>query len=54
MNAHFAAWRKKRAAKLKSLEAGCHPKEVIAELAEGLLAHYAGKPLIDRTMSIST
>ena len=31
----------------KRLKAGCHPKEVIAELAEGLLAHYAGKPLID-------
>lgn len=47
MNAHFAAWRKKRSARLKDLEAGCHPKEVIAELAEGLLAHYTGKPLID-------
>ncbi|MBU1698568.1 MAG: N-6 DNA methylase, partial [Candidatus Eisenbacteria bacterium] len=47
MNAHFAAWRKKTAAKLKALQAGCHPKEVIAALAEGLLAHYAGKPLID-------
>ena len=47
MNAHFAAWRKKRVATLKALRAGCHPKEVIAALAEGLLAHYAGKPLID-------
>ena len=47
MNSHFAAWRKKRSAKLKALEAGCHPKEIIAELAESLLAHYAGKPLID-------
>jgi type I restriction enzyme M protein len=47
MNAHFATWRKKRAAKLKALEAGCHPKEVIAELSENLLAHYAGQPLID-------
>ncbi len=47
MNAHFAAWRKKRAATLKSLGAGCHPKQVIAELAEGLLAHYDGRPLID-------
>jgi hypothetical protein len=28
-------------------EAGCHPKDVIAALAEDLLAHYAGKPLID-------
>src|ERR1700730_19350689 len=47
MNAHFATWRKKSAATLKELEAGCHPKEVIASLSEGLLAHYANKPLID-------
>jgi type I restriction enzyme M protein len=47
MNAHFAAWRKTSAAKLKALKAGCHPKDVIAELSEDLLAHYAGKPLID-------
>jgi type I restriction enzyme M protein len=47
MNAHFAAWRQTSAATLKALKAGCHPKQVIAELAEGLLAHYAGRPLID-------
>ncbi len=47
MNAHFAAWRQKSGATLKALQAGCHPKEIIAELAEGLLAHYAGKALID-------
>src|SRR5207247_1046041 len=47
MNAHFAAWRQTSSAALKALQAGCHPKEVIAALAEGLLAHYAGKPLID-------
>jgi len=47
MNGHFAAWRKKTAATLKALKKGCHPKEVIAALAEDLLAHYAGKPLID-------
>ncbi len=47
MNAHFDAWRKKSAATLKALRAGCHPKEVIGELSESLLAHYAGKPLID-------
>src|SRR5258708_218819 len=47
MNAHFAAWRQTSVATLKGLQAGCHPKEVIAALAEGLLAHYAGKPLID-------
>ena len=47
MNAHFAAWREKSAAKLRQLKVGCHPKEVITGLSEGLLAHYAGKPLID-------
>ena len=47
MNAHFDAWRKKSAAKLKALKSGCHPKEIIGELAEGLLAHYADRPLID-------
>src|SRR5438034_6874291 len=47
MNAHFAAWRQKSAATLKVMQAGCHPKEVIAVLAEDLLAHYADKPLVD-------
>jgi type I restriction enzyme M protein len=47
MNAHFAAWRRKSASTLKALKPGCHPREVIARLSEGLLAHYAGKPLID-------
>ena len=47
MNAHFAAWRDTNAARLKELEAGRHPKEIIAQLSEGLLAHYADKPLID-------
>jgi type I restriction enzyme M protein len=47
MSHHFTIWRKKSAATLKPLERGCHPKDVIAALAEGLLAHYAGKPLID-------
>ncbi len=47
MNDHFAAWRQESSAMLKALQAGCHPKEIIVALAEGLLAHYAGKPLID-------
>ena len=47
MNAHFAAWRETSAASLKALKEGCHPKQVIAALAEDLLAHYADKPLID-------
>ena len=46
MEALFSEWRDKTAATLKALEPGCHPKTVIAELGERLLAHYAGKPLI--------
>jgi type I restriction enzyme M protein len=48
MNAHFQAWRTKSAARLKDLRKGVHPKAVIGELSERLLAHYAGRPLIDR------
>ena len=47
MNAHFAAWQQKNATTLRQLKAGCHPKEVIAGLSEDLLAHSAGKSLID-------
>ncbi len=47
INAHFAAWRETSAATLKALKAGCHPKQIISELAEGLLAHYSQKPLVD-------
>ena len=47
MNAHFAVWRDTSAATLKELQADCQPREIIAQLSEGLLAHYADKPLID-------
>jgi type I restriction enzyme M protein len=47
MTAHFGAWRKRIAQVLKGLAAGCHPKEVIAALSEDLLAHFAGKSLLD-------
>ena len=47
MNAHFAVWRESNSGMLKTLQAGCRPKEIIAQLSEGLLAHYADKPLID-------
>ena len=47
MNAHFTAWRQTSVVTLRALQAGCHPKEVIAQLSEGLLAHYTSKPLID-------
>jgi type I restriction enzyme M protein len=47
MNRHFEEWRETASRQLKELATGCHPKEVIAELSEGLLAHYQGKPLLD-------
>lgn len=42
------AWRQRVTQTLKNLQPGGHPKAVIHELAEDLLAHYAGKPLIDK------
>jgi type I restriction enzyme M protein len=48
MNAHFDAWRTKSSAMLRQLQAKCHPKEIIATLAEDLLAHYADKPLLNK------
>jgi len=48
MNTHFTVWHAKESKTLKALKAGIHPKELIAELSEDLLAHYTGKPLIDR------
>ncbi len=47
MAQHFQAWKQGAAAQLLALEPGCHPKAVIRELSEGLLAHYQGQPLID-------
>jgi type I restriction enzyme M protein len=48
MNVHFTAWRNKSSAMLRQLQAGCHPKEIIATLAEDLLFHYADKPLLNK------
>jgi type I restriction enzyme M protein len=48
MNSLFAKWGKRTAATLKALKPGFHPKELIAKLSEDLLAHYAGKPLIEQ------
>lgn len=47
MIAHFATWRTASVKSLKALKPGCHPKQVIADLSEGLLKHYNDKPLID-------
>ncbi len=47
MNGHFDAWRSAAETRLKALQPGFKPKAMIVELAEGLLAHYAGRLLID-------
>jgi type I restriction enzyme M protein len=47
MNACFATWRQESVKTLKGLKPGFYPKDIIAALAEGLLTHYAGKPLIN-------
>ena len=47
MNAHFYTWRTQSATVLKTLQAGFHPKELIASMSESLLSFYYGKPLID-------
>ena len=48
MNAHFKVWRDRSEATLKLLKLGHHPKEVIFELSEDLLSHYADEPLIGK------
>ena len=48
MRRYFSTWLECSVAYLKSLNAGCHPKNVILELSEDLLTHYTGKPLVDR------
>jgi len=47
MNSHFSIWRRRSAASLSVLKVGCQPKGIISALAEDLLTHYIGKPLID-------
>jgi len=47
MNCHFKQWRDKMAKHLRDLKVGFHPKELIVELGEDILAHYKGKPLLD-------
>jgi type I restriction enzyme M protein len=48
MNDYFAIWREKSSFILRQLLKDCHPKEIISELSEDLLAHYADKPLINQ------
>ena len=47
MAAHFDAWRSRTSQRLKELKPGFKPKALIVELAEDLLAHYQGQPLLD-------
>ena len=47
MNRHFAVWRDEWTQKLKALAPGFHPKQLIVDIGESLLAHYADRPLID-------
>jgi len=48
MSALFADWQQRSSQSLKALLVNCHPKTIIQELAEDLLAHYTGKQLIDK------
>lgn len=46
MNVLFTRWRERASVMLRGLEPGFHPKRLIAELSEDLLAHYDGEPLV--------
>jgi len=48
MNGHFEAWRVPMTHRLKALAPGFQPKELIHELAEGLLAHYEHQPTAEK------
>jgi type I restriction enzyme M protein len=47
MQAHFKTWLDQQSAGLKALKEDVHPKDFIAALADGLLAHYRDQPLVD-------
>jgi len=47
LNAHFGVWRERMKQRLRGLQTGLHPKALIDEIAEDLLAHYQGQPLVD-------
>lgn len=48
MDRVFADWKNRNTQYLKSLEAGCKPKQVIHQVSEDALATYADRPLIDK------
>ena len=47
LESHFQTWRKSAAKTLRKIKIDCLPKEVIRDLAEGLLHHAEGQLLID-------
>jgi type I restriction enzyme M protein len=47
LHTHFNTWRATASVSLRQLKLDCHPKEVIRDLSESLLAHAEGQPLID-------
>ena len=47
MKKHYKVWEVNAINKLRSLKVGYHPKQLIEEFSEDLLAHYKNKPLID-------
>ena len=47
MAAHFEAWRAQVRPVLAGMDANTRPKALIHTLADGLLEHYTGKPLVD-------
>tara|TARA_R110001592_G_scaffold72904_3_gene222802 strand:- start:2254 stop:4662 length:2409 start_codon:yes stop_codon:yes gene_type:complete len=48
MDKLFESWAKENIPYLKGLKTNCHPKQVIATLAESLLDEYYDKPLINK------
>jgi type I restriction enzyme M protein len=47
MDTLFATWEAKTDSYLKALDKACHPKQVIADIAETLLRAYEDKPLVN-------
>ena len=47
MGQRFADWQAQQAPQLQALQPGFHPKQLIENLSEHLLAHYRGQPLVD-------
>lgn len=48
MNTVFEQWKEETVHYIRTLDKGCHPKQVIYDIAENLLRSYADKKLIDK------